>query len=75
MVDGAVVATISRVARQRLDAALVERGIFPTRARAQAAVMAGRVRVGGSAAVKPGSQVRDDAVIDGDDGPEYASSW
>ncbi len=73
MVDGAVVATISRVARQRLDAALVERGIFPTRARAQAAVMAGRVRVGGSAAVKPGSQVRDDAVIDVDEGPEYAS--
>lgn len=66
-------ATIPRVARQRLDAALVERGIFPTRARAQAAVMAGRVRVGGSAAVKPGSQVRDDAVIDVDEGPEYAS--
>ena len=73
MVDGAVVATISRVARQRLDAALVERGIFPTRARAQAAVMAGRVRVGGSAAVKPGSQVRDDAVIEAEEGPEYAS--
>jgi 23S rRNA (cytidine1920-2'-O)/16S rRNA (cytidine1409-2'-O)-methyltransferase len=61
------------VARQRLDAALVERGIFPTRARAQAAVMAGRVRVDGSAAVKPGSQVRDDAEIEADEGPEYAS--
>ena len=61
------------VARQRLDAALVERGIFPTRTRAQAAVMAGRVRVDGSAAVKPGSQVRDDAVIEADEGPEYAS--
>ncbi len=35
--------------------------------------MAGRVRVDGSAAVKPGSQVRDDAVIEADEGPEYAS--
>jgi 23S rRNA (cytidine1920-2'-O)/16S rRNA (cytidine1409-2'-O)-methyltransferase len=61
------------VARQRLDAALVARGIFPTRSRAQAAVMAGRVRVDGSSAVKPGSQVRDDAVIEADEGPEYAS--
>ena len=65
--------TMPPVARQRLDAALVERGIFPTRARAQAAVMAGRVRVDGSAAVKPGSQVRDDAVIEAEEGPEYAS--
>jgi len=62
-----------RVARQRLDAALVERGMFPTRTRAHAAVMAGRVRVDGSAAVKPGSQVGDDAVIEADSGPDYAS--
>ena len=35
--------------------------------------MAGRVRVDGSAAVKPGSQVGDDALIEADEGPEYAS--
>lgn len=66
-------ASIPRVARQRLDAALVERGLFPTRARAQAAVMAGRVRVDGSAQVKAGSPVREDSILAVDDGPEYAS--
>ncbi len=72
-VVGERAATMPGVAPQRLDAALVERGMFPTRTRAHAAVMAGRVRVDGSAAVKPGSQVRDDAVIEADSGPDYAS--
>jgi 23S rRNA (cytidine1920-2'-O)/16S rRNA (cytidine1409-2'-O)-methyltransferase len=61
------------MARQRLDAALVERGLFPSRARAQAAVMAGRVRVDGRADVKPGLQVADDADVQVDAGPEFAS--
>lgn len=59
--------------RQRLDSALVERGLFPTRARAQAAVMAGRVRVDGDARVKPGQQVGPDATLEVDEGPEFAS--
>ena len=36
--------------RKRLDLLLVERGLFATRAKAQAALMAGKVRVAG----KPG---------------------
>lgn len=47
--------------------------MFPSRARAQAAVMAGRVRVDGRGDVKPGQQVRDDAVLEVDEGPEFAS--
>jgi 23S rRNA (cytidine1920-2'-O)/16S rRNA (cytidine1409-2'-O)-methyltransferase len=66
-------ASMRGVPRQRLDAALVERGLFPSRARAQAAVMAGRVRVDGRGDVKPGLQVRDDAVFEVDRGPEFAS--
>jgi 23S rRNA (cytidine1920-2'-O)/16S rRNA (cytidine1409-2'-O)-methyltransferase len=61
------------VPRQRLDAVLVERGLFPSRARAQAAVMAGRVRVEGRSDVKPGQQVGPDAAIEVDEGPEFAS--
>lgn len=66
-------ASISSVARQRLDAALVERGLFPSRARAQAAVMAGRVRVDGRSDVKPGLQVAADVALEVDAGPEFAS--
>jgi 23S rRNA (cytidine1920-2'-O)/16S rRNA (cytidine1409-2'-O)-methyltransferase len=61
------------VPRQRLDAVLVERGLFTSRARAQAAVMAGRVRVEGRSDVKPGQQVGPDAAIEVDEGPEFAS--
>jgi 23S rRNA (cytidine1920-2'-O)/16S rRNA (cytidine1409-2'-O)-methyltransferase len=61
------------VARSRLDVALVERGIFPSRARAQAAVMAGRVRVDGRPVDKPGTGVRAEAAIEVAEAPEYAS--
>lgn len=67
------VATITTVPRQRLDAALVERGLFPSRARAQAAVMAGRVRVDGRSDVKPGQQVAPGVALEVDSGPEFAS--
>ncbi|HVE12952.1 MAG TPA: TlyA family RNA methyltransferase [Elusimicrobiota bacterium] len=47
----------------RLDVLLVEKGLFPTRAKAQAAVMAGKVRLPGKPAPKPGTPVSpDDAV-------------
>jgi 23S rRNA (cytidine1920-2'-O)/16S rRNA (cytidine1409-2'-O)-methyltransferase len=52
------------VARSRLDQALVARGFFPTRSRAQAAVMAGLVRVDGRAIDKPGTGVAEDADLD-----------
>jgi 23S rRNA (cytidine1920-2'-O)/16S rRNA (cytidine1409-2'-O)-methyltransferase len=61
------------VPRSRLDLTLVERGLYPSRARAQAAVMAGRVRIGGAVIDKPGTQVAHDAEIEIDRGPEYVS--
>jgi 23S rRNA (cytidine1920-2'-O)/16S rRNA (cytidine1409-2'-O)-methyltransferase len=61
------------VARTRLDTALVERGLFPSRARAQAAVLAGRVRVDGAAVEKPGAQVSEVSALAVAAGPEYVS--
>jgi 23S rRNA (cytidine1920-2'-O)/16S rRNA (cytidine1409-2'-O)-methyltransferase len=43
-----------RKTRPRLDCLLVEQGLFPTRAKAQAAVMAGQVLVEGKPALKSG---------------------
>ncbi|MBX3446424.1 MAG: TlyA family RNA methyltransferase [Parvibaculaceae bacterium] len=45
--------------KQRLDLALVERGLAPTRARAQGAIRAGHVRIGGKIAAKPSDMVSD----------------
>ncbi len=52
---------------------LVERGFVATRARAQATVMAGRVRVNGHPADKSGSQVPSDAEIEILPGREFVS--
>lgn len=49
--------------KQRLDVAIVERGLAETRARAQALVMAGEVLVNGQRADKAGMPVADDAEI------------
>lgn len=43
--------------KERLDKLLVEKGLAPTRAKAQALIMAGLVRVNGSPADKAGQQV------------------
>ncbi|MBI5211154.1 MAG: TlyA family RNA methyltransferase [Elusimicrobia bacterium] len=51
-------------ARQRLDLSLVERGLFATRAKAQAAVMAGAVLVDGGVETKAGALVREDAALE-----------
>jgi len=61
------------VTRRRLDVALVERGLFPSRARAQAAVMAGQVRVDGRRADKPGTMVTGDAPLAVDAREGYVS--
>ena len=50
--------------KQRLDIALVERGLVETRARAQALVMAGEVLVDGQRADKPGMPVKTEAHIE-----------
>lgn len=48
----------------RLDLLLVERGLFPTRTKAQAALMAGKVRVPGRDLPKPGDLVMRDALVE-----------
>jgi 23S rRNA (cytidine1920-2'-O)/16S rRNA (cytidine1409-2'-O)-methyltransferase len=50
--------------RKRADILLVERGFFPSRARAQAAIAAGLVSVGGVALKKASEEVAGDAPIE-----------
>jgi 23S rRNA (cytidine1920-2'-O)/16S rRNA (cytidine1409-2'-O)-methyltransferase len=61
--------------RVRLDALLAERGLFPSRSRAAAAVMAGHVRIGPDAerARKPGQLVAADADVNVEAGPPFVS--
>jgi 23S rRNA (cytidine1920-2'-O)/16S rRNA (cytidine1409-2'-O)-methyltransferase len=62
--------------KTRLDSLLVERGLFDTRSRAAAAVLAGEVRVRGSEgprAAKPGLMVAPDAAVEVSEAPAYAS--
>ena len=51
-------------AKKRLDLLLVERGLFATRAKAQAAVMAGQVLVDGEKSDKAGTPTAEDAAIE-----------
>jgi 23S rRNA (cytidine1920-2'-O)/16S rRNA (cytidine1409-2'-O)-methyltransferase len=55
----------------RLDQLLVERGLFESRAKARAAIEAGRVRVDGRAAAKPAELVHPEAAIEA----EAAHPW
>jgi 23S rRNA (cytidine1920-2'-O)/16S rRNA (cytidine1409-2'-O)-methyltransferase len=50
--------------KKRLDVLLTERGLAPSRARAQALVLAGKVRVDGTVVTKAGTPVADDAAIE-----------
>ena len=50
--------------KKRIDQVLVERGLAPSRARAQALVMAGLVFVGEKRVDKPGQPVAEDAAIE-----------
>jgi 23S rRNA (cytidine1920-2'-O)/16S rRNA (cytidine1409-2'-O)-methyltransferase len=50
--------------KQRLDVAMVERGLVDSRTKAQALVMARRVRVDGAVAAKAGTAVGGDQSID-----------
>ena len=63
------------VPRVRLDSLLAERGLFPSRSRAAAAVIAGQVHVGpGRArADKPGQLVTADVQLDVDTPPPFVS--
>ena len=63
------------MARQRLDALLAERGLFESRTKAAAAVLAGEVRIGpgGDRAAKPGQLVAADLELAVDERPAFVS--
>jgi 23S rRNA (cytidine1920-2'-O)/16S rRNA (cytidine1409-2'-O)-methyltransferase len=63
------------MAKVRLDTLLHRRGLFESRARAAASVMAGEVRLGtdGARAAKPGQLVADDVAVAVDEHPRYVS--
>jgi 23S rRNA (cytidine1920-2'-O)/16S rRNA (cytidine1409-2'-O)-methyltransferase len=59
--------------RRRADVVLVDRGLFPSREKARAAILAGDVRVGGEVVSKAGAQIDPDAEIEIAKGPAYVS--
>jgi 23S rRNA (cytidine1920-2'-O)/16S rRNA (cytidine1409-2'-O)-methyltransferase len=61
------------VPRVRLDSLLAERGLYPSRSRAAAAVLAGEVRLGGRRAEKPGQQVDPSADVAIDAPPPFVT--
>jgi 23S rRNA (cytidine1920-2'-O)/16S rRNA (cytidine1409-2'-O)-methyltransferase len=63
------------MAKRRLDTLLAERGLFPSRTRAAASVMAGEVRLGpgGRRAAKPGELVDVEQELTVDSRPAYVS--
>jgi len=63
------------VGKRRVDTLLAERGLYESRSRAAAAVMAGEVRIGrdGRRVEKPGQMVAEDADLAVADGPRYVS--
>ncbi len=67
--------TVRAMSKQRLDTLLAERGLFDSRSRAAASVMAGEVRVGagGRRAEKPGEMVAADVVVSVAERPRYVS--
>jgi 23S rRNA (cytidine1920-2'-O)/16S rRNA (cytidine1409-2'-O)-methyltransferase len=64
------------MAKLRLDTLLAQRGLFASRARAAASVMAGEVRLGGTGgerAAKPGQLVAEDVEVAVDERPRFVS--
>jgi 23S rRNA (cytidine1920-2'-O)/16S rRNA (cytidine1409-2'-O)-methyltransferase len=63
------------MAKVRLDTLLYRRGLFESRARAAASVMAGEVRLGteGARAAKPGQLVAEDVAVAVDERPRFVS--
>jgi 23S rRNA (cytidine1920-2'-O)/16S rRNA (cytidine1409-2'-O)-methyltransferase len=60
-------------ARRRADRLLVERGLFDSRARAQAAIEAGLVRANGATVRKPAEEIPADAQIEAQPAHPYVS--
>jgi len=67
--------TVGAVARVRIDTLLAERGLFASRTRAAASVMAGEVRLGdhGERAQKPGQLVDPEVAVAVDERPRFVS--
>jgi 23S rRNA (cytidine1920-2'-O)/16S rRNA (cytidine1409-2'-O)-methyltransferase len=61
------------MAKIRLDVLLVERGFAESRAKAQAMIMAGQVRVADQVVLKPATAVLAEAVLTVDSGPRFVS--
>lgn len=61
------------MAKVRLDVLLVERGLAESRAKAQAIIMAGQVRVADQVLLKPGTAVPADSELTVDSGPRFVS--
>lgn len=61
------------MAKVRLDTLLHQRGLFDSRSRAAASVMAGEVRVGGAPASKAGQMVAEDVAVEVAEKPRFVS--
>jgi 23S rRNA (cytidine1920-2'-O)/16S rRNA (cytidine1409-2'-O)-methyltransferase len=61
------------VPKTRLDLLLFERGLAESRAKAQALIMAGQVRVDGQVALKPATAVDSKSALEVDTGPRFVS--
>ena len=61
------------MSKVRLDVLLVERGLAESRAKAQALIMAGQVRVAGQVTLKPATAVPADSPLTVDSGPRFVS--
>jgi 23S rRNA (cytidine1920-2'-O)/16S rRNA (cytidine1409-2'-O)-methyltransferase len=59
--------------KKRLDSLLVERGLLPSREKAQALILAGKVHVEGQSSVKPGQLIPADAHIEVEASAKYVS--
>jgi 23S rRNA (cytidine1920-2'-O)/16S rRNA (cytidine1409-2'-O)-methyltransferase len=66
-------AASQRTKTTRLDVALTERNLVDSRQKAQALILAGKVRVNGQRADKPGFPVATDASLSVDELPRYVS--
>ena len=63
----------SMTARERADRLLVARGLFESRARAQAAIAAGLVSADGSSCARPSDAIATDAAIEAEPAHPYVS--
>ena len=68
-------ASVSPMGKRRLDILLAERGLFPSRTRAAASIMAGEVRIGRGErrAAKPGELIDVEELLAVDERPAFVS--